>query len=85
MWLQWYLHAFLGRSPFGNGCLDLKSFAFALLGVDLGFKSCTKKWMPKYLFEGCPPHTHQALDDAIGQGVLAVNLLQLAKEVSFGG
>jgi len=34
-----------------------------------------KKRMPKHWFEGAPPHTHDGLDDAIGQGVLFINML----------
>lgn len=35
----------------------------------------TKRNMPKKWFHGCPPHTHKALDDAIGQGILFLNIL----------
>ena len=31
--------------------------------------------MPKRWFKGAPKHTHKAIDDAIGQGVLFVNMM----------
>ena len=42
------------------------------------FREATKRNMPKrwFLVDGkAPPHTHDALDDAIGQGVLLMNIL----------
>lgn len=77
MWAHYYLVRFLGSSPFGIGALDIKSMAFGLIPEIPAFKEVTKRNMHKSLFEGCPPHTHQALDDAIGQGVWFVNLLRL--------
>jgi hypothetical protein len=84
--VHWYMIHFCGEDPLGFQGLDLKTLAMVLLGT--GFKQATKKKMPKRWFEGCPPHTHDALDDAIGQGVLFVNLMAEVKdrlgEVSLG-
>ena len=77
MWVHYYLVRFLGSSPFGIGALDIKSMAFGIIPEIPAFKEVTKRNMHKSLLEGCPPHTHQALDDAIGQGVWLVNLLAL--------
>jgi len=71
--VHWYMIHFCDEDPLGFQGLDLKTLAMVLLGT--GFKQATKKRMPKKWFEGCPPHTHDALDDAIGQGVLFVNLM----------
>ena len=73
-WVHWYTVRFLGKNPFGLAGLDVKSYAFALLDPG-SFKGTAKKNFDPALFAGAPPHTHQALDDAIGQGVMFVNML----------
>ena len=77
MWVYWYTVAFgLGageRCPFGFAGLDLKTLAFARQGGD--FRAIGKRTMPRAWFEGAHAHTHVALDDALGQGVLFVNLM----------
>ena len=61
--------------PVGNfsfSALDMKTFAMALLKS--GYRSVSKKNMPKRWFDPLP-HTHFALDDAIEQGALFCNML----------
>lgn len=79
MWLQYYMVRYLGPkgTPFGLGALDIKSLTFGLVPEIQGFKDTAKSKLPKALLEGCPPHTHKALEDAIGQGVWLVNMLAL--------
>jgi len=72
MFVYWYLIRFAGESPFSFSALDIKSYAMALLGKD--FYETVKATMPKDCFDELP-HTHQALDDAIGQGALFCNIL----------
>lgn len=72
MFVTWYLVSFTGRSPFGHAGLDLKTLAMALLGGD--FRDAVKKKMPARWFDDLP-HTHVALDDALEQGAMAVNML----------
>lgn len=74
MWIQWYFSRFGVKSPFGIGSLDLKSYAMCQLQSNR-FKTVAKRKMPRSWFEGTPPHTHKALDDAIGQGVMWINML----------
>lgn len=76
MWVEWYMLKFGDgwKTPFGIGSLDIKSLAMAVLKNDR-FKETSKRKMPKRWFEGAPPHTHKALDDAHGQGVMLVNIL----------
>jgi hypothetical protein len=79
-WIDYYFHAFYGSNPFGfSGGVDVKSYAWALLGGNL--KSCTKRNMPKDWFDDLP-HTHLALDDAIEQGCLWINILRYSKGLS---
>ena len=72
MFVYWYLMRFAGRSPFSHSGLDIKTFAMALLKK--GYRSSTKQGMPRRWFDDLP-HTHVALDDAIGQGALFCNML----------
>lgn len=72
LFVYWYLLHFVGHSPFSHSGLDIKTYAMALLGTD--YRESTKRNMPKRWFDD-RPHTHVALDDAIGQGVLFCNML----------
>ena len=73
MFIYWYLIRFVGRSPFSHSGLDIKTFAFAVLGKS--YRASTKGTMPKRWFSQAR-HTHVALDDAIEQGELFCNMLQ---------
>lgn len=76
MFVYWYLIRFTGESPFSHSALDIKTFAMALLGR--GYRDSTKRNMPRNWFDKMP-HTHVALDDALGQGALFCNMLQAAR------
>src|SRR5437660_56060 len=67
LFVYWYLIRFAGESPFSHSALDIKTFAMALLGKE--YREATKRNMPRAWF-GDVPHTHVALHDAIGQGIL---------------
>lgn len=77
-WINWYLHAFAGGNPFGISGLCLKSYAAALLKSD--FRRSTKRNFPRRWFEKLP-HTHVALDDAVEQGAMGVNMLREGREL----
>jgi hypothetical protein len=72
MFVYWYLMRFADRSPFSHSGLDIKTFAMALLKRP--YRDSTKRSMPRRWFDD-HPHTHVALDDAIGQGLLFCNML----------
>jgi hypothetical protein len=72
LFVYWYLIRFAGESPFSHSALDIKSFAMAVLGT--GYRDAVKRNMPREWFEKLP-HTHVALDDAKGQGILFCNML----------
>jgi DNA polymerase III alpha subunit (gram-positive type) len=74
LFVYWYLIKFVGSSPFSFSALDIKSYAMAMLGSEYG--KSTKKNMPKRWFNNLPPHTHKAVDDAIEQGYLFMNILK---------
>jgi hypothetical protein len=73
LFVYWYLIRFAGESPFSHSALDIKTYAMALLGTE--YRESTKRNMPKRWFDDVP-HTHVALDDAIGQGRLFCNMLR---------
>lgn len=72
LFVYWYLMRFAGESPFSHSALDIKTFAMALLGGE--YRASTKRNMPPLWFDKLP-HTHVALDDALGQGALFCNML----------
>lgn len=75
MWTYFYLRYFTqGPAPFGFQGLDLKTLAAEKLHIP--FHQVSKRRMPFTWFEGCPKHTHKALEDAIGQGILFVNMMR---------
>jgi hypothetical protein len=73
MFVYWYCLKFAGRSPFGFQGLDMKTLAAHKMGVP--FHRATKRKMPRKWFEGCDRHNHVAVDDAIEQGVLFINMM----------
>jgi len=72
LFVYWYLIRFAGESPFSFSALDIKSYAMAVLGTS--FRETSKRNMPKEWF-GPTPHSHKALEDAIGQGELFCKML----------
>lgn len=73
LFTYWYLMAFVGRSPFSFSAIDIKTFAMAVMGTR--YAESAKRNMPKRWFTEVP-HTHVAVEDAIGQGLLFVNMLR---------
>jgi len=67
MFLNDYFHRFIGSNPFGHSSLDIKSFVMGLKRVpwaSTSMKALTDK-----------PLRHNALEDAIDQADLFINLL----------
>lgn len=77
--LYWYAIKFVDRSPFSFAALDIKSFAMAALRTK--FRKTTKKNFPARWFPKNKPHTHIAVEDAIGQGELFINILREVKKL----
>ncbi len=72
-WIYNYLIEFANESPFSFSALDIKTYAMAILREP--YRACTKKNFPRDWFDKLP-HTHKALDDAIEQGAMFINMLQ---------
>ncbi len=71
--VYWYLMKFVGRSPFGFSCLDIKTLAMAIMGT--AFRGSTKRFMPPRWF-GEQAHSHIAIEDAREQGELFFSMLK---------
>ncbi len=71
--IDWYSLSFINESLLGRSSIDLKTYAYATLKMP--FRRCVKKNFPKKWFTN-RPHTHVALDDAIEQGELGVNMIR---------
>jgi DNA polymerase III epsilon subunit-like protein len=79
MFVNDYLHRFLGRNPFGHNALDIKALYMGLTGAD---------WEETYL-EAMAKHynldlklTHHALQDALDQAEVFRRLLDELRERS---
>ena len=71
--VNWYFHKFLGENPFGFAALDIKSYYMGLSGCLWGQTTSSK--IPVE-FQPSQPPTHNALDDARGQGEMFEKLLR---------
>jgi len=67
-----YLRRFTGTNPFGYKALDVQSLAMGALG-EARYRRIVKSRLPPNWLPACP-HTHVALDDAIEQGELFMNV-----------
>jgi len=78
-WMRWYLVRFCGLKEadlYGFAALDLKTLMAERLNIP--FRQASKRGVSRikpHWFEGCPKHDHTGLTDAIGQGVLHMNIL----------
>lgn len=73
LFVYWYLIRFAGESPFSFSALDIKSYVMAVMWCD--YRTSTKKNMPRRWFPDVR-HNHVALDDAIEQGKLFINIMR---------
>jgi DNA polymerase III alpha subunit (gram-positive type) len=76
--ITWYLWKFAGKNPFANiegtpKALDLSSFIAGKFNLSLDSSKRTK--LPKWMKDGMPEHSHNALEDAKGYGVILRNVL----------
>lgn len=77
---HWYFEHYLGpkSDPFGfSNALDIKTFFSAKSGR--GLLGSLKRNMPREVKTVKTPHTHNAKDDAVGQGELFANLVEWKK------
>lgn len=73
MWVNWYLNYFVGENVLGWAGFDIKTAIS--IQAKLPYRGSTKRTMPA-AFRSSHPHTHIAMDDAIEQGEIAVNIIR---------
>ena len=73
MWVQWYLHRFVGQSAFRRRAIDIKTLAMVAMGA--GYRATARSMMPRH-WRPRTPHTHVAVDDAIEQGELFLAIVR---------
>lgn len=77
--VSWYLYKFVGINPFAENradiilTLDLRSYISGKLGRTLN--NSRRSELPESLTAGMPAHTHNALEDSQGYGVILRNAL----------
>jgi hypothetical protein len=72
-WINWYFRRFTGSNPFGASGLCLRSYGAGML--ECSYPEAEKERFPAHWFDGLP-HTHVALDDALEQGAMGINMLR---------
>ncbi len=72
--MYYYFQRFLGESPIGFASLDLRSYAAAVMKRQ--YRHVGKRQYPSDWIDADLPHTHVALDDAIEQGCILVNMMR---------
>jgi hypothetical protein len=72
--IYYYFQRELGGSPVGFASLDLRSYAAAVMKRQ--YRQVGKRqFPPEWIDEGLP-HTHVALDDAMEQGCILINMIR---------
>lgn len=71
--VHWYLHRFVGGSPFSHSALDIKTLGMVALGVP--YRAVSKQRLRAH-FPVASRTAHVALDDAIEQAELCLALLR---------
>jgi hypothetical protein len=72
--MYYYFQRFLGESPIGFASLDLRSYAAAVMKRQ--YRHVGKRQYPAEWIDADLPHTHVALDDAIEQGCILINMMR---------
>jgi DNA polymerase III alpha subunit (gram-positive type) len=77
--IKWYLHRFGGEQLFEDfepvqRTLDLASFTAGKLNIPLA--RARRMQLPPEITHGMPEHSHKAIDDARGYGVILRNVLK---------
>lgn len=80
--IKWYLHRFGGEQLFEDfepvqRTLDLASFTAGKLNIPLA--KARRMQLPPEITQGMPGHSHKAIDDARGYGVILRNVLKVAR------
>jgi hypothetical protein len=72
--VYYYFQRTLGESPIGFAGMDLRSYAAAVMRRQ--YRQVGKRQYPQEWIDADLPHTHVALDDAIEQGCILINMMR---------
>ena len=78
--MYYYFQRFIGESPIGFASLDLRSYAAAVMKRQ--YRQVGKRQYPAEWIDADLPHTHVALDDAIEQGCILINMIRANHELA---
>jgi hypothetical protein len=79
--VYYYFQRMLGESPIGFAGLDLRSYAAAVMKRQ--YRQVGKRQYPQEWIDADLPHTHVALDDAIEQGCILINMIRANLGLSY--
>ncbi len=71
--INYYLRRFTGESPFGTAALDITTYAMATEQA-ASYSRMSPRRFPSHWFEQGLREAHVALDDAVQQGILFINM-----------
>ena len=74
MFTHWYLMHFVGDDPFSHAGMDIKTCVSLVTGIP--FRWVSKKKLPREWLKDVPGHNHNALQDAVGQGMIFIRMLK---------
>lgn len=74
--IGYYAQRFLGSNPFGYACLDIASLAQGIFRCER--RQLRSRLARRGLFRPPKPYPHNALDDALDQATLLMELLNLS-------
>ncbi len=72
--IYYYFQRELGETPVGFASLDLRTYAAAVMKRQ--YRQVGKRQYPPEWTEEGLPHTHVALDDAVEQGCILINMMR---------
>jgi hypothetical protein len=78
-WLYYYLCKYMGKSVVGFSALDMKTMAMTI--IQKRFHDSSKARFPRSWFDPKLKHTHNALDDARGQGYTFFQMKQALEDI----
>jgi hypothetical protein len=76
--VAYYCRRFLDRSPLGNSCMDIRSYADGLARLSSYWGLDERKLRKMVPVDKTGLRPHVAVDDAIEQGRLLIGLLEAA-------
>ena len=71
--VYWYLMNYGNMSPFSFSAFDMKTAV--AMKLDIPYRKAGKRAFPKKWFKDAGAHTHVAVEDAVEQGKIFINMM----------